>query len=299
MNKLNNLFKSIFCILFLILNQNNLWSQEDSIVPVKKPLISIKYFNIQGKTQYLNTQCNLKIDKKIEPIRNLKIKIYLDDETDEKNLITEATTNHDGNLISYIPTTFKNQWVQLNHHKFIAVTDSIPEIGSRQAETEINIARIKIDTVLDSDIRSVIVSFEERKDNTWIPAKDVEIKLGVKRLGSVLPLGEDETVTTDSTGTASTEFTKESLPGDPNGNFILIAKVEDNETYGNLEAETMVPWGVATNYENNFNKRSLWATGDKIPIWLLSVACFIIFSVWGTLILLVFRLLKIRKLGYK
>jgi hypothetical protein len=257
----------------------------------------LRYFNIQGQTQYVLLQCNLKVDKKLSPIPNLPVRIYLDDQTDEQNLIGRTTTDQQGKSLCYLPISLKDKWIQSPQHTFIAVTDSIPEVGVRETESEITIARMTLDTVENADTRSVLVKFEELKENNWFPVADVEIKVGIKRLGSILPLGEEETATTDSTGTATVEFVKDSLPGDKHGNLLLMAKVEDHEVYGNLEAETWAPWGKPGNFENNFGKRSLWATGDKVPMWLLSLAFLIIFSVWGTLIYLIFRLFKIIKLG--
>lgn len=294
----NRLYKFGTIILFTIALHGNAWSQEETKTEVvKKPFITLRYFNIQNQTQYLFLQCQLKVDKKVEPLNKLGAKIYFDDETDENNLIAKVTTNEQGRAIATIPVTFKYKWLASNQHKFIAVTDSISDVGVRQAEAEMTVARISLDTVADAETRTVSVKFEEKKDSQWIPVKDVEIKLGVKRHGSILAIGEDETVTTDSLGMASSEFKKDSLPGDENGNLILMARVEDHDAFGNLEFEKSVPWGRPLQYESNFGKRSLWATGDKIPIWLLSIACLIIFSVWGTLIYLIFRLIKIRKLG--
>jgi hypothetical protein len=77
----------------------------------------------------------------------------------------------------------------------------------------------------------------------------------------------------------------------------LIARTEDNENFGNLFAEKNVNWGVAPIMDDSFNHRSLWATRTKTPIWLLFLAYSIIAGVWGTLIYLIFQLIKIRKMG--
>ena len=61
------------------------------------------------------------------------------------------------------------------------------------------------------------------EDNEWKPASDVEMKVGVTRSASILSAGDDDTYTTDSTGMATAEFKKDSLPGDNQGNITLIA----------------------------------------------------------------------------
>jgi hypothetical protein len=132
----------------------------------------------------------------------------------------------------------------------------------------------------------------------WIPAKDVEMKVGVNRLGGILSVGDEETYTTDSTGTVSAEFKKDSLPGDQQGNIILVAKVEDNDKYGNLLIEKTVPWGLAiTPQKNFFDQRTLWSTRYRTPLWLLFIAYSIVIGVWGTIIYLVAQIVKIGKLG--
>ena len=136
------------------------------------------------------------------------------------------------------------------------------------------------------------------KNNQWVPAKDVEMKIGIERLGGILSAGDEQTYTTDSTGTATSEFKKDSLPGDQQGNFMLIAKVEDNDELGNLIVEKKVPWGVAMKPDNNFfAQRTLWSTRFRTPIWLLFMAYSIVIGVWGTIIYLVVQLVKISKLG--
>jgi hypothetical protein len=297
MNTLKNLCRTAICLLILLSFHTQLRSQDDAEEVVVKPFITLKYYNIQNQSQYLILQCQLKTGKKLEPIKNLGANIFLDDETDPKNLIGKLVTDANGKAKTIIPASFRDQWKKSTQHKFIAVTDSIKGIGSKEAESEITIARLSLDTINEADTRTVKVKFEESKDGKWMPVKDVEIKLGVKRLGSILAVGEGETVTTDSSGTASAEFTRVGLPGDKNGLLTLVAKVEDNDAYGNLQTEKTVQWGQALKYENIFDKRSLWATGTKVPIWLLLVAGLIIFSVWGTLIYLIMRFIKTRKLG--
>jgi hypothetical protein len=117
-------------------------------------------------------------------------------------------------------------------------------------------------------------------------------------MGGILPAGDEETYTTDSTGSVTAEFKKDSLPGDEKGNIVLAAKVEDNDLFGNLLVEKKAPWGIATKPDKNFfDQRTLWSTRFRTPIWLLFMAYSIVIGVWGTIIFLVFQIVKIKKLG--
>lgn len=94
------------------------------------------------------------------------------------------------------------------------------------------------------------------------------------------------------------EFKRDSLPGDVKGNFILAAKVEDNDQFGNLLVEKAIPWGVTLKPDQSFfNQRTLWSTRFKTPLWLLFMAYSIVIGVWGTIIYLILQIVKIKKLG--
>ena len=67
--------------------------------------------------------------------------------------------------------------------------------------------------------------------------------------------------------------------------------------FGNVRMEKSIPWGKYYSRENNFGKRSLWATRDRSPIWLMFMAYSIIALVWGVIIYLIFQIIKIKKLG--
>jgi hypothetical protein len=123
------------------------------------------------------------------------------------------------------------------------------------------------------------------------------MKVGVKRLGGNLTVGDADTYTSDSTGLASAEYKRDSLAGDEKGNLVLVAKIEDNDTYGNLVVEKSVPWGKAVLADTHFWHRTLWSTGNRAPIWLLLIAFAIIIGVWSSIIYLVRQVIKIKKIG--
>ena len=123
------------------------------------------------------------------------------------------------------------------------------------------------------------------------------MKLGIKRMLGGLTVGDAETYTADSSGIASVEFKREAMSGDEKGNLLLVAKIEDNDNYGNLTIGKSVPWGKAVHTQSVFLKLALWSTGNRAPIWLLLIAISIIVGVWSTLFYLIKQILAIKKLG--
>jgi hypothetical protein len=273
---------------------------QDSVA--KESVLSIKYFSIDNKIPYLVVQSQSKLGKKYTPVKNVSVQVFIDSDSSELNLLGKVTTGENGEAKVILPVSVKAFWDASPQHNFIATAAATKDpiaIGFNETKTELLITKSKIviDTSSDETAKTITATVTKLKDGEWVPAKDVEMKIGIRRSGSILSAGDEETYTTDSTGQAVAEFKKDSLPGDEKGNIMLVAKVEDNELYGNLVVEKSVPWGVFKKFENNFNKRSLWATRFKTPIWLLFMAYSIVAGVWGVLIYLVWQIIKIKKLG--
>ena len=128
-----------------------------------------------------------------------------------------------------------------------------------------------------------------------LPVKEKEIHLYVKRMYSLLPIGK--VVATDDKGEADINFPMD-LPGDKNGMLTLVAKIEKDETYGNVETESAVKWGVSPMNESyNWTNRSLSASREKAPMFLVVASIVIIAGIWGTILYLLFQLYRIKRSG--
>jgi hypothetical protein len=297
-----NSYKAILAAIILCtLNFHWVAAQEaEEEEPKKKPMLSLRYFNFNNQQQYITTQALVRVGKVVDPIKDLNIGIYLNDAADESNLIGKVKTGPDGKAFLLFSPELQNKWNSAANHSILAVTDSVPELGVLETQTDIVKSRMRLDTASGEESKEVSLLVEMLEDSTWVPVAEAEVRIGVRRTGSsLLKIGEEESYTTDSVGAVAAEFLLDSLPGDSNGNLTLVARIDDHETIGNLETELMVPWGIPAAYNSDFGKRSLWATGDKVPFWLLGLAVGIIAGVWGTLFYLIAKFLRIRSLGFK
>ena len=284
-------------ILFTLLLAGTVCVAQDSTGTEKKELqLNVSYYLPQNNIPYLLVTTKTKVDRKFIGVKDLKVSVYLNDPTDS-NLIQSFQSNVTGEERIYIPTSFKEVWDAASSFTFIAVAAANKEFDETKGEAQVTKAKIEIDTNRTDETKNVIVNVKQLQNGEWVPAKDVELKIAVKRSFGNLPIGDEETYTTDSTGSVTAEFKRDSLLGDNKGNFILVARTEDNETLGNIFAEKNVTWGTAPMIDNSFNNRSLWATSSKTPVWLLFMAYSIVIGVWGTIFYLVFLLFKIKKLG--
>jgi hypothetical protein len=104
-----------------------------------------------------------------------------------------------------------------------------------------------------------------------------------------LKIGEG---TTDENGEATVEVPA-NLPGDDNGNITLLAKLDENETFGNLEASAVQQWGLPVSSKVQDQPRALWS--ENPPIWMLVTFIVLMVVVWGHFVVIVYELFRLRK----
>ena len=292
--KANNHHKLFIIFLFLLGAAINKTNAQDSLAA--EPVLSVRYFLPENKIPYLELNTKKKVGRKFEPITGITVNVYFN-EAAEQNLLGKIITGSTGLGRVAFPSSFKATWDSLNEFKFVAVTEVTKGVESLSSDIIIKKAILVIDTVVEDGVKTMTAQLKEKNGAEWVAVKEIEMKLGLKRLLGNLSVGDAETYTSDSTGTASAGFLRDSIPGDKKGNIILVARVEDNDSYGNLVEEKVVPWGKAVQSENHFWHRTLWSTGNRAPKWLLFIALSIIIGVWGTIFYLVKQVLKIRKMG--
>lgn len=150
-------------------------------------------------------------------------------------------------------------------------------------------ARLEITPVKEDSLLSVQVKLVDIATGTETPVKEATIGIFVKRMFLPLKVGEG---TTDESGEATVEFPN-GLPGDPKGNLTLMARLDENETYGNLEAAVVQPWGVAVSNRIEDQPRALWSSHP--PLWMLITFAVLMLAVWGHYIVIVYELFRLRK----
>ncbi len=289
--KTNKYIGLIVSILFLSLGYK-LDAQKDSVK--SKEIIKLSYYN-HNSVQYILIDHFNKKGKQLTPISDQSFYLYLDSiGADHK--IASVTTDMNGKAKCFIPPSLKSIWDAKPIHTFMAAKDA--EAEESDSDLEITKSKIEIDTATEDGVSHIIAKVMKAENNSWIAADEVELKVGIQRLGGMLSAGEEETYTTDTSGSVSVDLNKEHLPGDESGNIILVAKVDDHEQFGNLLFDLSVPWGVPTTIDQNFFKqRTLWSTQFRTPFWLLFMAYSIVIGVWGTIFYLIFQIVKIKKIG--
>ena len=130
------------------------------------------------------------------------------------------------------------------------------------------------------------------KDGKETPVKDVAVKFYVQRLFGIMPASDDNSVSTDEKGEATFAFPK-NIPGDTAGVFSVVAKMEDNEQFGNVEKNAVTSWGTALSIDKDPFPRALWEPYAPLPLVITISTLF--GGVWFTYFFIFFQLIKIKK----
>jgi hypothetical protein len=162
-------------------------------------------------------------------------------------------------------------------------------IAASEDELAVKRASLVITPVKKDSVLSVQLKLADLTTGAETPIPGTGLNVYVKRLFNPLKLGDGKT---DENGTASVEIPA-NLPGDAKGNITLLARLEDNEEYGNLEASVIQSWGKPVSDEVKELPRALWSAHP--PIWMLVTFVVLMTAVWGHYFVIVYELFRLRK----
>lgn len=159
------------------------------------------------------------------------------------------------------------------------------------AEEELSFkkARLEITPVKEDSAYSVLVKLVDVSSGKEVPVKEATVGLFVQRMFNPLKVGEGAT---DEAGEVTVEFPAQ-LPGDAKGNLTIMARLDENEIYGNLEATAVQQWGVPVSDKIEDQPRALWSVHP--PLWMLITFIVLMVTVWGHYIVIIFELFRLRK----
>jgi hypothetical protein len=155
---------------------------------------------------------------------------------------------------------------------------------------DITIRDVKLEMILtkvDSVKTLSVKAFVDEK-GTEKPVSGEAVKVYVPRMFSLLPIGE---LTLDDKGTASVGFPSD-LPGDKDGKLTIIARFEENASFGNVEKREELNWGLPTDYSVPKTHRALWT--KTAPKWMIYTLSVLLIGVWGHYLFALISLVRIK-----
>ena len=284
-----------FCFLAMIISApGKLMAQSDSSAKeeVKEamtyaPLITFISVQKSDNSVELKATVQAKISGTLTKLPGLKIEFTVGADSTAKKLGDVVTDVRGVAILNCKPdqlTTDKEG--KLNFKASFAGKDSIE---SAEELVSVKKARLEITPVKEDSLLTVKIKLIDLGTGTETAVPETDLGVFVKRMFSSLKLGEGKT---NEAGEASIEIPN-NLPGDALGNITLMAKIDENEVYGNLEAAVTQPWGIPISDELKALPRALW--GTLPPLWMPITFLILMTAVWGHYIVIIFELFRLRK----
>ena len=261
-------------------------AKSDSTIELITPRVEFVSIQRNDETIVLRVTANSKVNKTFIPLYGLQFQ-FSNTTLKEAKVVGEAITDMDGTA----SITVSNKNLTLDEEgkmKFIAQFSGNKNIEATEEEVHFKKARIEIFPIKEDSVLSIQVQLADMSKVEIVPISETDIGVFVKRTFFPLKVGEGAS---DEEGNLTIEFPSD-LPGDAVGNLIIIARVDGNEDFGNLEATVKVPWGIPVSNETPIFKGELWSHSP--PLWMLLTFFILMTTVWGHYILILYKLVKLR-----
>jgi hypothetical protein len=255
-----------------------------------KTVLSLEYLSSNG-IRILTGKLSAKKEGKYVPVEGMKLDFSFLNGKDKK-LIAMEVTGAKGKASIEIPDEFLTKAGAKEPFTFESSFAGSGNYLGSSASTVIKDVFMKLSfTGKDSDKQVNCKVWERGKDGDEVPVNDLKIQFYVPRTFSRLKIGEG----TLSGGSASVDFPV-TLPGDSAGRLTVVAKIEDNDAYGNVEASGTINWGKPLPPEIVV-KRGLGDT--NAPLWMVYTLIVLLSLVWFHYMFVIFTVFRIRYLGKK
>jgi hypothetical protein len=289
---------SVAVFILLIFLPGSSFSQTDSLKKEEAPVIKEESSMISPIIQFLSVQ---KADNSIElkaaltakfkgsviKLRYLKI-TFLQATADAEKELGFVITDGFGKAV-FNTKTDSLKTDNEGKLQFKAVFAGNKQMEAADAEVTIKRARLEITPVKEDTALSIKIKLIDIGTGKEIPVPETAVGVFVNRSFKPLKIGEG---TTDETGEATVEIPK-NLPADAKGNILLLAKLDENETYGNLEASVEQKWGLPVSDKLNELPRALWSAHP--PYWMMITFIILMSTVWGHYLVIIIQLFRLRK----
>ena len=253
-----------------------------------KMRLNAQYVKIMDGESYIDIKASAKVDRKNISVSGIDISVYneLDDEQID---LGKATTNHNG----------KGRFILKDFNALKADTSGVYTIGFSfdgndlysRASNNISFKDVNLtaEMILKDSIHYMNAQLSDIAKN---PISELPLKIQVQRLINPYLIGEEFNMT-DENGTILVPI-EEKLPG-VDGKLIFEVVLHENDDYGTVKALVESSTGIPIIDESTFDKRTMWSTRDKTPVFLLIFPNLLIIGTWGLIFYLIMNIIRIYK----
>lgn len=283
--KMKKLFTRSILVLFLLLVlKPSLLSQEKEKI---NPYLELQYFLDNDGNKTLKSTLTYSRNRMSNPVSGMKILFYSG--KDQKENIGDIITDENGVASFILPGEAYSGANAEGFHDFSAEYAGNDTIKAASAELSVRFMNLVMELQEVDSIKNVLVRGFVTEEGKEIPVAGEMLTVYVPRMFGLLPVGE---ITLDETGSGFLEFPSD-LPGDKNGDIVILAKIEDSPDYGTIEKSSKIKWGTIPDYSLPLGHRALWT--KTAPRWMIYTLTILLTGVWGHYLYAIISLVRIKK----
>jgi hypothetical protein len=286
--------KKIALVIFLI---SMIFCQEKSFARDKKdtvtqitPNLSLVYLSNSNDSVILTANISVRRETGNFGLENAEIGFSISNGKKTKSL-GKVKAGYDGSAILKIPVKAGLLMDQEGKTTYSADFSGKGDYLPASASITAKLAQIQLTFSKEDSVHSIHVRVTQKQGGNEIkPVSKETVSVYVPRMLSDLKIGE---ITLDENGTGSLEYTG-GLVGDSLGNLIVVAKIEENDNFGNVIGKSSVSWGIPKQYFlAERPARELWT--PIAPVWMIVTLIIMLAGVWGHYIFAVIQLIIIKR----
>jgi Ni/Fe-hydrogenase subunit HybB-like protein len=284
-HKKSNIVSTGIIVLLMLISAPQIMAQDEGRI---QTVLKLEYFHVDS-AQYLTATLRAKVEGRYLPLRGMDINFSFIQDNKEKPMGT-TLTNEQGKANFPIPEEFFATKGDNGIYSFAVSFSGKDNYDKSSGSTAMKPLRMDISFFQKGQEKMIdLKAFEPGKKEEWVPVEKLDIKLYVPRTFSFLKVGQG----TIDNGLASMEFPT-TIPGNQMGYLTIVAKVEENETYGNVSVSGTINWGKPL-IPAKIVKRGLGDT--NAPLWMVYTLIVLLSLVWFHYIYVIVTVFRIRHLG--
>ena len=257
---------------------------QDSLMSATK--LQAAYYKDQHGQERIQAKLLLKAER-YEPFANAEIQFFAVGDTSNV-LLGKMMTDDKGEAVYLIEKDAKAYSDSTGQSAFEVTYEGNPTAKGASKDIQVKAADLKVSFFQDDTTKFIAVeAFEGGDGGTATPIAALEIALFIKGTFSYLPIAKD---VTGEDGKLIVPFPVQ-MPGDTIGILNIVAKIEDNDVYGNVESWGKINWGQPVPIAPE-TKRGLGDT--DAPLWMVYTLIVLLSAVWLHYAYVIFLIIKIK-----
>lgn len=260
-----------------------LWAQDAELSSTK---MQAAYYKDQVGQERIVARLLIKSER-YEPFANMEVSFFVASDT-SKILLEKMTTNDKGEAIYMLQAMDKTYTDATGLLAFEVTYDGSATAESASKDIQVKMADLKVSFFQEDTSKFIAVeAFEINGVDSITPIDAVEIGLYIKGTFSYFNIAKE---VTEEDGKLIVPFPVQ-MPGDTLGVLTIVAKIEDNDLYGNIESWGNINWAKQVPLAVEAQR----GLGDTdAPLWMVYTLIVLLSAVWLHYAYVIFLVIKIK-----